>query len=104
GPSAASTTRCWPARAGRGAARATERATCSPGLASLSPVDIVPGQEPRPSAEPDGPLVVIGGYVLLLLLGALQGLIGCFQYSRALGSFPVAAVVFAILIGVTCVL
>jgi hypothetical protein len=48
--------------------------------------------------------VVIGGYVLLFLLGALQGLIGCFQYSRALGSFPVAAVAFAVLIGVTCVL
>jgi hypothetical protein len=48
--------------------------------------------------------VVIGGYVLLLLLGALQGLVGCFQYSRALGSFPVAAVIFAVLIGVTCVL
>ncbi len=41
---------------------------------------------------------------MLLLLGALQGLIGCFQYSRALGSFPAAAVVFAAGIGVTCVL
>jgi len=41
---------------------------------------------------------------MLLLLGALLGLIGCFQYGRALGSFPVAAVGFAVLIGVTCVL
>jgi hypothetical protein len=41
---------------------------------------------------------------MLLLLGALEGLIGCFQYSRALGSFPVGAVAFAVAIGVTCVL
>ena len=41
---------------------------------------------------------------MLLLLGALLGLIGCFQYGRALGSFPVAALGFAVLIGVTCVL
>jgi len=41
---------------------------------------------------------------MLLLFGALLGLIGCFQYSRALGSFPVAAVIFAVAIGVTCVL
>jgi hypothetical protein len=34
----------------------------------------------------------------------LEGLIGCFQYSRALGSIPVAAVGFAVLIGATCVL
>ena len=48
--------------------------------------------------------MIVGGYVMLLLLGALQGLIGCFQYGRALGSFPAAAVGFALLIGVTCVL
>jgi hypothetical protein len=48
--------------------------------------------------------VVVGAYCMLLLLGALEGLIGCFQYSRALGSFPVAAVAFAVAIGVTCVL
>ena len=48
--------------------------------------------------------MIVGGYVMLLLLGALEALIGCFQYSRALGSFPVAAVGFAAGIGVTCVL
>ena len=48
--------------------------------------------------------MVVGAYGMLLLLGVLQGLIGCFQYGRALGSFPVAAVGFAVLIGVTCVL
>ena len=57
-----------------------------------------------PSAGYDGPLVVVGAYCMLLLVGALQGLIGCFQYGRALGSFPVGAVAFAVAIGVTCVL
>jgi hypothetical protein len=47
-------------------------------------------------------LVTVGGYLMLLVLGVFEGLIGCFQYSRALGSFPVAAVAFALLIGVTC--
>jgi hypothetical protein len=66
-------------------------------------VDSAPGQQ-SPSAEHDGRLVVVGGYCMLLLFGALLGLIGCFQYSRALGSFPVGAVAFAVAIGVTCVL
>jgi len=66
-------------------------------------VESTPGQR-SPSAEHDPPLVVVGGYCMLLLFGALLGLIGCFQYSRALGSFPVAAVGFAVAIGVTCVL
>jgi hypothetical protein len=66
-------------------------------------VESAPGQR-SPSAEHDGPLVVVGGYCMLLLFGALLGLIGCFQYSRALGSFPVGAVAFAVAIGVTCVL
>ena len=66
-------------------------------------MESTPGQR-SPSAEHDGPLVVVGGYCMLLLFGALLGLIGCFQYSRALGSFPVGAVAFAVAIGVTCVL
>lgn len=48
--------------------------------------------------------ITAGAYVVLLALGALEGLIGSFQYSRALGSVPVAAVGFALLIGVTCAL
>lgn len=52
----------------------------------------------------DGPLVVAGCYCLLLVFGLLLGLIGSFQYNRALGSFPVAAPAFAVGIGVTCVL
>ena len=43
-----------------------------------------------------------GGYVALFLLGAIQGLIGTFQYSR--GPAPLAAVLFDVLILATCVL
>jgi hypothetical protein len=59
------------------------------------------------SGWPGGPaerLVTVGAYVMLLALGLAEGLVGSFQYSRALGSVPVAAVSFALLIGVTCVL
>jgi hypothetical protein len=45
-----------------------------------------------------------GGYVMLLLFGVAQGVVGCFQYSRALGPVPAAALAFAVAIGVTCVL
>jgi Family of unknown function (DUF6113) len=43
-------------------------------------------------------------YVLLFLLGAMEGLIGCFQFSHSLGKVPVAALGFCALILVTCVL
>ena len=49
-------------------------------------------------------MVTVASYVMLLVLGILEGLIGTFQYSRALGSLPVGAVAFAAGIGVTCVL
>jgi len=48
--------------------------------------------------------VVFGAYCMLLVLGVMESLIGCFQYSRALGAFPAAALAFAAAIGVTCVL
>ncbi len=41
------------------------------------------------------------GYVVLFLLGAFQGLIGSFQYSRA--PVPLIAIVFAVVIFATCV-
>ena len=56
------------------------------------------------SAGYDGRLVVVAGYGMLLLLGVAQSLVGCFQYSRALGPVPAAALAFDVLIGVTCVL
>jgi hypothetical protein len=40
------------------------------------------------------------GYPVLFVLGALQGLIGCFQYSRS--PQPLVAIGFAVLIFVTC--
>ena len=46
----------------------------------------------------------MAAYVLLFLLGAMQGLIGCFEFSHSLGSVPVAALGFCALILVTCVL
>ncbi len=52
----------------------------------------------------DGPLLAIGCYCLLLVFGILLGMIGSFQYDRALGSFPVAALAFAVAAGVACVL
>ncbi len=44
-----------------------------------------------------------GGYGVLLVLGLLLGMIGSFQYGWVLGSFPVAAVAFALGIGAVCV-
>ena len=46
----------------------------------------------------------MAAYVLLFLLGAMQGVIGCFEFSHSLGSVPVAALGFGALILVTCVL
>ena len=57
----------------------------------------------RPDADPEA-FVTGGAYALLFLLGALQALIGSFQFSRALGTFPVAAAGFAVLILLTCLL
>ncbi len=60
---------------------------------------------PNPPAPRDTQAFVTGGaYALLFLLGALEGLVGCFQFSRSVGSFPLAALVLAVAIGATCVL
>ena len=53
--------------------------------------------------EPQWP-VSLGMYAVLFLFGAVQGLIGSFQYSRAAGSVPVAALVSCAVILATCVL
>jgi hypothetical membrane protein len=42
------------------------------------------------------------GYVLLFVLGALQGLIGSFNYGRS--PVPLVAIIFAVVIFATCVL
>jgi hypothetical protein len=49
-------------------------------------------------------LVTGGAYVLLFVLGGLQGLIGCFFYSTAFGPVPAAALAFALAIFATAVL
>jgi hypothetical protein len=46
--------------------------------------------------------VTAGGYLALFLVGGLQGLIGCFQFSR--GPAPLVAILFGLAILVTCVL
>ncbi|SRR5216683_53425 len=43
-----------------------------------------------------------GAYGVLFLLGAMEGLVGCFQYSRGIGSVPVAAFGFCAGILITC--
>lgn len=62
------------------------------------------GQPAGASRRSGERLVTAGGYLALFVLGVLQSLIGTFQYSRALGPVPVAALGFAVLIGVTSVL
>jgi Family of unknown function (DUF6113) len=53
--------------------------------------------------EPQWP-VTVGLYAMLFLFGAVQGLIGSFQYSRVSGSVPVAALISCAVILATCVL
>ena len=74
------------------------RPISSPALASLQSVE---------NATPDrrdGAIVILGTYVMLFVLGALEGLVGCFHYSGTLGSVPAAALAFAVVAFVTCVL
>jgi hypothetical protein len=47
---------------------------------------------------------VAAAYVLLFLLGVMEGVIGCFQFSHSVGSIPAAALGFCALILVTCLL
>jgi hypothetical protein len=52
---------------------------------------------------PDWP-VVVGAYAVLFLLGAVEAMIGSFQYSREPKPVPVAALVCCAVILLTCVL
>jgi hypothetical protein len=56
---------------------------------------------PQPAA-PDGwqRAVTAVGYLLLFVLGALQGLVGSFQYGRS--PSPLIAIVFVVIIFLTC--
>ena len=56
-----------------------------------------------PASRRDG-FVTGGAYGLLLVLGALEGLIGSFAYSTwSIGSFPAAALACCLILLVTCV-
>src|SRR5258705_13461797 len=57
----------------------------------------------RRRREPQWP-VSLAVYGVLFLFGAVQGVIGSFQYSRASGPVPVAALVCCAVILATCVL
>jgi hypothetical protein len=52
----------------------------------------------------DGALVTGGCYALLFVLGALEGVIGCFFYAGAVGPVPAGSLAFAAAILVTTVL
>jgi Family of unknown function (DUF6113) len=53
--------------------------------------------------DPQWP-VTVGVYSMLFLFGAVQGLIGSFQYSRASRTVPVAALICCVVILATCLL
>jgi hypothetical protein len=63
--------------------------------------------EERPERDDDQhaqAFVTGGAYALLFVFGAAQGLIGCFQFSWAVGPIPLAALGFCAAILVTCLL
>jgi hypothetical protein len=49
-------------------------------------------------------LVTVAVYVVLVVLGAAEGFIGSFQYSRMAGPVPVVAIAADVVILVTCLL
>jgi len=67
-------------------------------------VDTTPEpSRPAPPARPDT-AGAGSAYAVLFLLGVMEGLIGCFQFSHAIGAVPVAALAFCVVIFVTCLL
>jgi len=72
----------------------------APAPYSLLCVDSTP--EPRPARR--GALGAGGAYAALFVLGVMQALIGCFQFSHVIGAVPVAALAFSVLIFLTCLL
>jgi Family of unknown function (DUF6113) len=57
---------------------------------------------PQGRQEPARRAIAAVGYIVLFVLGALQGLIGSFNYSRS--PVPLVAIIFAVVIFATCVL
>jgi hypothetical protein len=59
---------------------------------------------PREPVAHRAAFVTGGAYALLLVFGAVQGLIGSFEYSAwMIGSFPAAAILFCLILLATCV-
>jgi Family of unknown function (DUF6113) len=58
----------------------------------------------RPGRLGTQPVLTGTVYVVLFLLGAVEGMIGSFQYSRTAGPVPLAAIAFCAVLLVTCVL
>ncbi|MBO0816025.1 MAG: hypothetical protein J2P30_12910 [Actinobacteria bacterium] len=58
------------------------------------------GEQARQRRE----IPAVAAYVALFVLGAMQGLVGSFQFSRTLGPVPVASLAFCALILATCLL
>ncbi|MGD0068067.1 MAG: DUF6113 family protein [Streptosporangiaceae bacterium] len=50
------------------------------------------------------PVLTGAVYLVLFLLGAVEGMIGSFQYSRLAGSVPLAAIAFCVALLATCLL
>jgi hypothetical protein len=66
-------------------------------------------QSPEPArhgqtAKAAGTFATATGYGLLLVFGLLEGLTGSVQFSRGIGPVPLAAIGFALGIGLTCAL
>jgi hypothetical protein len=51
-----------------------------------------------------GLLQTVTTYLLLFVLGAMEAVIGCFEYPYVLGPVPVAALGFCLLVFATCLL
>jgi Family of unknown function (DUF6113) len=66
------------------------------------PESSVPGSSVPGSKQPGSGqwVVTVAGYLVLFVLGVLEGLIGSFQYSQP--PTPLIAIVLAAVIGVTC--
>jgi Family of unknown function (DUF6113) len=64
---------------------------------SLLCVESTPGRRTGAGVTP-------AAYLMLFVLGVLEGVIGCFQFSRAIGPVPAAALLLCVVIFVTCLL
>jgi Family of unknown function (DUF6113) len=62
------------------------------------------GGRPERADQHAQAFVTGGAYALLFVFGVAQGLVGCFQFSRAASPIPLGALGFCLLIAATCLL